>query len=55
MKLRGFRIEPGEIEAVLRRHQQVREAVVVLKRRTEISDWSHTWWGMLRLVSYVNI
>ena len=32
LKLRGYRIEPGEVEAALRRHPEVREAVVVIRR-----------------------
>jgi len=43
VKLRGYRIEPGEIEAVLRRHQQMREAVVVMRDES----------GEKRLVAYI--
>ncbi|MFC5655110.1 amino acid adenylation domain-containing protein [Streptomyces nogalater] len=44
MKFRGYRIEPGDIEAALRTHPQVREAVVRL--RTDQG-------GERRLVAYV--
>jgi amino acid adenylation domain-containing protein len=44
VKVRGFRIEPGEIDAALRAHDQVRDAVTITR-----SDAS----GPPQLVSYV--
>jgi acyl carrier protein len=32
IKLRGIRVEPGEVESVLRRHPNVRDAVVVVRQ-----------------------
>ena len=44
IKLRGFRIEPGEIEATLRLHPHVQDTVVVCERATIVGD---------RLVAYI--
>jgi amino acid adenylation domain-containing protein len=44
LKIRGFRVEPGEVEAALTRHEAVREAVVVAR-----ADKS----GTKQLVAYV--
>ncbi|WP_338869023.1 non-ribosomal peptide synthase/polyketide synthase [Myxococcus stipitatus] len=43
VKVRGMRVEPGEVESVLARHPEVREAAVVARRAP---------WGELTLVAF---
>ncbi|HEY0738584.1 MAG TPA: amino acid adenylation domain-containing protein, partial [Herpetosiphonaceae bacterium] len=43
VKVRGFRVEPGEIEAALRQHPTVRDAVVISQQHND----------QIRLVAYV--
>jgi amino acid adenylation domain-containing protein len=52
VKLRGFRIEPGEIEAVLTRHPAVREAVVVMEEEPSGVVLEEETSGDKRLVAY---
>src|SRR5262249_4035797 len=44
IKLRGYRIEPGEVEVLLRRHDSVRDAVIALQEGPP---------GEARLVAYL--
>ena len=44
VKVRGYRVEPGEVEEVLRRHERVRDALVMV--REDIV-------GDRRLVAYI--
>ena len=44
VKVRGFRVEPGEVEAILAQHPRIRQAVVVARREPA---------GGVQLVAYV--
>ncbi|MET8178288.1 non-ribosomal peptide synthase/polyketide synthase [Streptomyces sp. NPDC005336] len=50
VKVRGFRIEPGEVESALRRSPEVRDAVVALRDTAPTPEQPS---GVKRLVGYV--
>jgi amino acid adenylation domain-containing protein len=45
VKLRGFRVELGEIEAVLREHPDVREAIAMVRRERDDGELVAYWVG----------
>ncbi|MGE0038812.1 MAG: amino acid adenylation domain-containing protein, partial [Xanthobacteraceae bacterium] len=53
VKLRGFRIEPGEIEAALLRHEGVAQAAVIARRDSATTGFDAEGEGALRLVAYI--
>src|SRR5262249_11409236 len=53
VKLRGVRIEPGEIETALRAHPAVREAVVMARRPPAAPDTAPGGSDDLRLTAWV--
>jgi non-ribosomal peptide synthetase component F len=44
VKVRGVRVEPAEVEAVLARHPLVADAVVVAPVDEASAGWSPSWW-----------
>ena len=39
VKVRGYRVEPGEVEAILSSHEQVRQAVVITRKDRDGQDY----------------
>ncbi|NKT46181.1 hypothetical protein GS908_01335 [Rhodococcus hoagii] len=49
MKIRGHRVELGEVESVLAAHESVRQAAVIADAGPGgIKRWSRTWWAPAR-------